>query len=272
MPKLLTGVDNWSNTVTIPIDGEAVAQATFEPVIQQYLDNTFHLDARLDTAESDIIVNATDISTNAGDITTLNGRNIIAGAGLTGGGDLSADRTLNVVANGDGSITVNADDIQVGILATDAQHGDLGNDTLHTVATQSIAGFMSAADKTIVDNVVGAATTFHTESITTTTTFDDYNPTGWDDLQGVICVATSDLFHFTGFDAPAVGDQHYKYFFNEPSTATDFLNDDSGSSAANRLYVPLIYDSINDDRSANAWIYDSTNSLWRCFGSNGAVA
>lgn len=71
-------------------------------------------------------------------------RQIIAGAGLTGGGDLSADRTLNVVANADNSIIVNTNDIQVGVLASDAQHGVRGGGTQHAVATNSTAGFMSA--------------------------------------------------------------------------------------------------------------------------------
>lgn len=79
-------------------------------------------------------------------------RLITAGAGLTGGGDLSADRTLNVAANADGSIVVNADDIQVGVLATDGQHGNRGGGTLHAAATTSVNGFMSAADKTKLDS------------------------------------------------------------------------------------------------------------------------
>jgi hypothetical protein len=82
-------------------------------------------------------------------------RTLTAGAGLTGGGDLSADRTFNVVANADGSITVNADDIQVGVLATDAQHGVRGGGTQHAVATPSVAGFMSAADKVKLDASTG---------------------------------------------------------------------------------------------------------------------
>ena len=76
---------------------------------------------------------------------------IIAGAGLTGGGTLSTDRTLNVIANADGSIAVNANDIQVGILASDSQHGTRGGGTQHAVATTGAAGFMSAADKTAHD-------------------------------------------------------------------------------------------------------------------------
>lgn len=43
-------------------------------------------------------------------------RSLVAGAGLTGGGDLSADRTFNVVADADGTITVTADAVKVGTL------------------------------------------------------------------------------------------------------------------------------------------------------------
>src|SRR5262245_4869370 len=51
---------------------------------------------------------------------------ITAGAGMTGGGDLSTNRTLDVVANADDSIAVGANDVGVGVLATDAQHGNRG--------------------------------------------------------------------------------------------------------------------------------------------------
>jgi len=78
-------------------------------------------------------------------------RTVTAGAGLTGGGDLSANRTLDAAANADGSIVVNADDIQVGVLATDAQHGVRGGGTQHAAATGGIAGFMAATDKTKLD-------------------------------------------------------------------------------------------------------------------------
>jgi len=81
-------------------------------------------------------------------------RTLTAGAGLTGGGDLSADRTFNVVANPDGSIIVNPNDVKVGVLATDAQHGARGGGGLHAIATTSVAGFMSAADKLKLDGLV----------------------------------------------------------------------------------------------------------------------
>jgi len=123
-------------------------------------------------ADNSITVNANDIqlsttlqtaiSTNTSDIASLTStvaglsavyvpqtRTITAGAGLTGSGDLSANRTLAVGANGDGSITVNADDIQVGVLATDAQHGNRGGGGLHLdVVTGGASGFMTGTQAT----------------------------------------------------------------------------------------------------------------------------
>lgn len=88
-----------------------------------------------------------------------------AGSGLTGGGALTGDITLNIGANADGSILVNVDDIQVGVLATDTQHGSRGGGAQHSVATQSVNGFMAATDKVKVDNFAG-----DTINVTTTTT------------------------------------------------------------------------------------------------------
>lgn len=90
---------------------------------------------------------------------------LTAGAGLTGGGDLSTNRTFDVGANADGSITVNTDDIQVGILATDAQHGNRGGGAIHAAATQSVNGFMISTDKAKLDNLAGDSF-----NVTTTTT------------------------------------------------------------------------------------------------------
>lgn len=85
-------------------------------------------------------------------------RQVIAGAGLAGGGDLSADRTLDVVANADGSIVVAANDVKVGVLATDAQHGVRGGGTQHaTVVAGGAAGFMTGADKTKLDGIAAGA-------------------------------------------------------------------------------------------------------------------
>lgn len=82
-------------------------------------------------------------------------RTITAGNGLTGGGDLTADRTIAVAA-ADTSITINADSIQVGVIS-DTNHGTRGGGTLHAVATTSVAGFESAADKTKLDGIAAGA-------------------------------------------------------------------------------------------------------------------
>jgi hypothetical protein len=82
-------------------------------------------------------------------------RTITAGNGLTGGGDLSTDRTINIAA-ADSTITVNADSIQVGVI-TDTNHGARGGGTLHAVVTTSVNGFMSYADKTKIDGIAAGA-------------------------------------------------------------------------------------------------------------------
>ncbi len=74
-------------------------------------------------------------------------RTITAGAGLTGGGTLAANRTIDVVAHPDGSIVANPDNIQVGVIS-DVQHGNRGGGALHAAASGSAAGFMTAAQHT----------------------------------------------------------------------------------------------------------------------------
>lgn len=84
-------------------------------------------------------------------------RNLVAGAGLTGGGDLSADRTFNIIA-ADGSIDVQANTIAVGVIS-DAQHGARGGGELHALAVSGgDEGFMSGADKAAHDTNTTAIT------------------------------------------------------------------------------------------------------------------
>ena len=73
----------------------------------------------------------------------LNTRQVIAGQGLTGGGDLSADRTFNasVVA----PLTINfANQIELGTI-NDVIHGNRGGGALHSDAGPMSSGFMPAS-------------------------------------------------------------------------------------------------------------------------------
>lgn len=73
-----------------------------------------------------------------------------AGAGLTG--------NFDVGANADGSIVVNPDDIQVGVLATDGQHGNRGGGALHANAVAGgAAGFISGANQLKLDGIAAGA-------------------------------------------------------------------------------------------------------------------
>lgn len=78
---------------------------------------------------------------------------LTAGNGLTGGGDLSQNRSFAALADPEGSIVVASAGIRVGVLANDAEHGARGGGTQHAIVTGSVAGFMSAADKVKIDSL-----------------------------------------------------------------------------------------------------------------------
>lgn len=131
-------------------------------------------------AYTDAQLAAYDISSKAD-----KARQMIAGAGLTGGGDLSADRTLNVVA-ADGSISVTADAIAVGVVS-DAQHGNRGGGGLHQLATTSVHGFLASSDKAAYDAAVLAVATKADQ------TYVDQLVQGLDAKGSVDAVATSNI-------------------------------------------------------------------------------
>ena len=84
---------------------------------------------------------------------------VTAGSGLSGGGSLSStDIAVSVKAHADASVAVSAAGVQVGILASDSQHGLRGGGTQHAQVTGAVDGFMIAADKTKLDGVAAGAT------------------------------------------------------------------------------------------------------------------
>lgn len=112
-------------------------------------------------------------------------RQVIAGAGLTGGGDLSADRTFDVV--GDASITVTADAISraaltgdvtaaAGANATTIANDAVGNTKLTNMAAYTLKGNNSAGTTdpsdltaaqvmTMLSNQAGAAKKYATNTV-----------------------------------------------------------------------------------------------------------
>lgn len=73
--------------------------------------------------------------------------------------EAAQDAVLSVISNSDGSIiatyndTGNVETITVGVLATDAQHGNRGGGALHAVASTVANGFLAATDKAKLNNL-----------------------------------------------------------------------------------------------------------------------
>ena len=108
---------------------KAASTAYVETAINSLINGapgTLNTLAELSTALNDDANIGGAVTNNTSRISALEGRQVIAGDGLTGGGDLSANRTLNVVG-GDG-ITANANDVAV------------DSTVIRTTGNQSLAG------------------------------------------------------------------------------------------------------------------------------------
>ncbi len=88
-------------------------------------------------------------------------RNIVAGDGLSGGGDLSVDVTVTL---GTPSSLTNATTNAVSAIShthaitmSDTLHGTRGGGTQHSTVTTSVNGFMSSNDKTKLDGITDGA-------------------------------------------------------------------------------------------------------------------
>lgn len=191
-------------------------------------------------------------------------RLVSAGNGLTGGGSLAADRTLTALA-ADASISVGASGIKVGVLQSDAMHGVRGGGGLHTNATSSESGFMSAADKTAADALYTAylARTWSVITTTATGTQNDWSPTGWDDADVILLNGASTLT-VTGLAAPSSAGKWVKYFVRLNSISASFTTESASSTAANRIRGYASLKNIATARAAIVFAYarSATNPRW----------
>lgn len=156
-------------------------------------------------------------------------RNLTAGAGLTGGGDLSVDRTFDVVANADGSIVVNANDIQVGVIS-DTQHGNRGGGSLHPAVTNAIAGFaplITAANR-ILASTSGTAAVWATLStlgiVPTTLTLTGTAPIAIDGVHTAVDLSANRTISVSNATTGAVGVVQLAQDLGGTGTAPTVLN------------------------------------------------
>ncbi len=239
-------------------------------------------------AGTGIIVNANDVQLDLASNRNVDHSTVVltAGAGMTGGGDITASRTFDVVGNADGSIVVNADDIQVGVLATDAQHGNRGGGSLHALAVPSgAAGFLSGADKQIIDDL---GTTYVTigapaQTITSVKTFEPFGSgvIGQNDIvigditdYGLAAIGQA-VFGRTNFNAAALDLDGSVLSFNTALPATsniEFAWVDGTNSIRFALAVPGVGNATYNPRSmliAGPAVLDDTVvtvGFWQALG------
>lgn len=125
------GIGISAKTVSVDIDGTTVAAA-----VDATVDTLLMYDANVGLVRKVVFDDLYDAAT----LHVPNTRDIIAGAGLTGGGNLTADRTLTIGA-GTG-ITVNADSIQTNDAAIvhDSLSGFVANEHIDHSSVSITAG------------------------------------------------------------------------------------------------------------------------------------
>ena len=102
---------------------------------------------------------STRVTTEEGNVDTLQARDLIAGAGLTGGGTLAADRTFAVGA-GTG-VTVNADDVAIGQAVATTSNVLFANITGSNISASSSGSFQNilVEDNITSTNLLGTLRT-----------------------------------------------------------------------------------------------------------------
>ena len=161
------------------------------------------------------------------------------GTGLTQSGN-----TLNVGAHADGSIIVNADDVQIGVLANDSQHGTLSGAGLHSLASDTEAGFLSAVLKRKLDGIA-----------------DDADVTGEANVRAALALSTGDISvnsqKITSLSAPTDdSDAVPKSYVDAIGTSSESTN-----SRGNLLATANFPENFTDEQTEPTWTIDSSVNL-----------
>ena len=174
---------------------------------------------------------------NIGDVSggVASTRQIIAGAGLTGGGNLTADRTLDVAA-ANSSITVNADSIQVGA----------------TIPTALALSNMFALSGVLAPAAIGGAT-------------NNYGPAGIGNASILLLTLSADT-DLRSIDSTGSINGRHLWLFNYSGGFTLTIPHDLAGTAANRIYTPESATITVMPNGSTLLIYDTSVSRWRVVG------
>ena len=203
-------------------------------------------------------------------------RNLIAGAGLTGGGDLSADRTFTVGAGL--GITVNADDVALttpGTLTVSTTNSSTGNHT-HAITSSSNPG---AAASLLATDVSGYLTTVRytaTDYIfvnnTTANLYLKNTSTGWQSATTLIVTpqsgnavrSTSFTSGLSGWGINAAGDAEFNNVTTRGELRASVFKVNEIAATAGTLGVFYSASSLNSDATtpsiASSFTFDAKNS------------
>lgn len=165
---------------------------------------------------------------------------LVAGNGLTKTGN-----QVDVVPNADGSIVVHADDVQVGVLATDAQHGNRGGGGIHAVVTTSVNGFMSAADKTKLDGITGTGVELVGKAPVRAASTANLTLSGTQTIDGVACIAGDRVLAKNQTTASQNG-----IYVVAAGTWARSTDADANGELVGGMLIPVSEGTVNGDRVA----------------------
>lgn len=200
-------------------------------------------------------------------------RLVSAGNGLTGGGSLAADRSYAVQANG-ASIVVGAGGVKVGVIDS-TMHGARGGGSLHPDATNAAAGFATAVQIQVLELLAAAdaATPYSAIETTVTGTQNNFNPSGWDAADLLICNNASSIT-FTGFAAPTGANSKWVKRIVATNATVSLSLGSGSSSAANQVQGSGSFDQLVTDYSALTIAYarGAASPRWYVVGQSGVSA